>query len=875
MRMAKELQLRRSRAACTKSLYQFYCEAWAQMDPAPFSGNWHLEETAEHLQAVSLGLVPRLLINFPPRCSKSLLISVAWPAWVWAQERNPDVPLMGPHVQFLFASYAQTLSERDSLKMKRLIASDWYQERWGKRFSIRQDKDTVRKFENTAGGYRLATSVGGSLTGEGGDCFAAGTLVETPSGPIAIERVKPGMFVYSMDLRRERVKISRVVATRVKTSNDLYKIVSTDGNRVRCTGDHRIYSPGRGFVRANRLGVSARLAVFAGAAGEPRKDDAPPSLRRVREGNREAAVRSAQGPAAQSDGALLQEVLPKRSFWSEVCETVRHMREARAIPWHTILLSHMRKGWAHQSSQNEAMSGMRRIILWLDYVLLAYLREHRSLQTDARGRQFAVHGAGGSVFQPVPRTRAVDQTAGSLSMCDLQAPRFDDEGQQASFSPSHSPHGREYAQQCAGEFGDALRGLSQEAPSWHAGAVRRVERDSHGSEPVYDIQVEGNHNFFANGILSHNCIVVDDPINAKESNYETIRNAANVWWSEAMSTRLNAPRFGAKVVIMQRLHEDDLSGYILGKSGEDWMHLMLPMEFDSAIDNRTWLDGEVFFEDPRTEEGELLWPERFPGDVLERLKAELGPFAASGQLQQSPVPKGGGIIDRMWWQVWPAPGYEPQPGSPLTFPACSLIVGSVDTAYSERDENAWNAMTAWGVWNDQRDRPKVIMMEAWRARLPLRGVIPPECKTDMERKPHWGLAEKITDTVRRRQMDVLLIENKTRGADLAAEIRRLLRDGECQIIMIEPRGDKVARLHACQPMFADGMVFAPEKAWAETVITEVSQFPKSKWADYTDTCSQALSWLRNNGALLLGTEADVDNARRGVFQGQKVSPYDV
>lgn len=508
------------------------------MDPAPFSGNWHLEATAQHLEAVCFGLQPRLLINFPPRFSKSLLVAVAWPAWVWAQARDPEFPLLGPAVQFLFASYSQTLSERDSLKMRRLIESPWYQERWGKTVQIRQDKDTVRKFETTSGGYRLATSVGGSLTGEGGSI-----------------------------------------------------------------------------------------------------------------------------------------------------------------------------------------------------------------------------------------------------------------------------------------------------------------------------------------------LVVDDPINAKESNYETIRDAANVWYSEAMSTRLNDPVSGAKVVIMQRLHEDDLSGYILDKSGEDWSHLCIPMEFDGAWRAPT----AIGWTDPRAETGEvLLWPERFPQEVVDRLKRELGPFASAGQLQQSPSPKGGGIIMREWWQMWPAPGYEPQIGETLTYPLCSFIVGSVDTAYGEGDEDAWNAMTVLGVWHDQRERPKVVLMEGWRARLPLRGVIPSECKTDEERRPYWGLAEKIADTIRRRKLDAIIIENKTRAKDLAAELRRLLRDGECSIIMFNPKGDKIARLHACQPMFADGMVFAPEKAWAETIITEVSQFPKSKWKDYTDTLSQSLIWLRANGLLSLGTEADSDNARANAFRPQPVgNPYGV
>lgn len=260
----------------------------------------------------------------------------------------------------------------------------------------------------------------------------------------------------------------------------------------------------------------------------------------------------------------------------------------------------------------------------------------------------------------------------------------------------------------------------------------------------------------------------------------------------------------------------------------------------------------------------------------------MGPSAVASQFQQSPTPRGGNIIERGWWKVWDVEAYRQAGYSEvyedtgvLRYPACSLIVGSVDTAYGEKDENAYNAMTVMGVFSDRRQRVNAVLMEGWRARLPLRGVFPDDAKTDEERRPHWGLAEKVADTVRRRNISVLLIENKTRGGDLAAEVRRLLRDAECMIVMIEPKGDKVARLHACQPLFADGRIWAPDKAWADAVINEICQFPKAKYADFTDTVSQMISWLRNSGSLLLGTEADAENTAASTFRSRRQPAYDI
>jgi predicted phage terminase large subunit-like protein len=125
-----------------------------------FIGNWHIDAISEHLTAVSNGQIKRLAISMPPRHMKSLSVSVSWLAWDWIDH---------PWRQFLFASYAQSLAFRDSVKTRRLISSPWYQERWGDRFKLTGDQNTKSRFENDKTGHRLSTSVGGATTGEGGD----------------------------------------------------------------------------------------------------------------------------------------------------------------------------------------------------------------------------------------------------------------------------------------------------------------------------------------------------------------------------------------------------------------------------------------------------------------------------------------------------------------------------------------------------------------------------------------------------------------------------------------------------------------------------------------------------------------------------------
>ena len=142
-------------------LKRFTSLAWPILEPStPFIPNWHLDVLAEHLEAVWRCQINDLLINMPPRHMKSIEVAVMFPAFVWTQE---------PSLRWLYSSYAQSLSIRDSVKMRRLIESPWYRERWGDRFALTSDQNQKLKFENNRAGYRMATSVGGSNTGEGGD----------------------------------------------------------------------------------------------------------------------------------------------------------------------------------------------------------------------------------------------------------------------------------------------------------------------------------------------------------------------------------------------------------------------------------------------------------------------------------------------------------------------------------------------------------------------------------------------------------------------------------------------------------------------------------------------------------------------------------
>jgi hypothetical protein len=164
-----------------RSLIDFIAAFWRFVEPKGFQGGWHVEAICDHLEAAANWQIKRgLLINIPPRHMKSLAANVFFPAWVWAQNPNPENEAgysfqvrrnswRGPGVKFMHLSYDGQLATRDGVKCRQIITSPLYQRLWEDRFRMRYDQNQKTRFENLSGGHRVSTSEGGVITGEGGD----------------------------------------------------------------------------------------------------------------------------------------------------------------------------------------------------------------------------------------------------------------------------------------------------------------------------------------------------------------------------------------------------------------------------------------------------------------------------------------------------------------------------------------------------------------------------------------------------------------------------------------------------------------------------------------------------------------------------------
>jgi phage terminase large subunit-like protein len=383
-----------------------------------------------------------------------------------------------------------------------------------------------------------------------------------------------------------------------------------------------------------------------------------------------------------------------------------------------------------------------------------------------------------------------------------------------------------------------------------------------------------------------NIIIVDDPNNAREVLSDAIIKSTNEeWWDGAMPTRLNDQKTGAIIVIQQRLGERDLTGHILSKESSRWTHLVLPMEYEPARSVVT----KIGWKDPRTTEGELLWPERFGYGEVRSLEETLKKWRAAGQLQQRPEPAGGGIIRRDWWQLWPPGGEDKDINGHIlkqaAYPPCEFTIGALDTAYTEKTMNDPSAMTVWGVFAGDvvaqlikgpmgtstrvyvETSNRAILMAAWAEHHELHDLV-----------MHTGW------TAQNYQLDRMLIEDRAAGHSVAQELRRLLTSGvefvwkgqaskfprhRFGVQLINPRNmkntageaDKLARLYSVQHLFEEGMIYAPDRPWADAVITQCGVFPNGEHDDLVDTTSMPLRYLRDQGLLVRGVErtAEMDS----------------
>jgi predicted phage terminase large subunit-like protein len=301
-------------------------------------------------------------------------------------------------------------------------------------------------------------------------------------------------------------------------------------------------------------------------------------------------------------------------------------------------------------------------------------------------------------------------------------------------------------------------------------------------------------------------ILIDDPLKPEEALSEAQRKAANEWYDHTLYSRLNDKRHGAIVIIMQRLHEDDLVGHVLAQEG--WEVLSFPgiAEADEVHRIETIWGAQCF----RRRQGEALHPDREPLETLDRIRRTIGEYNFAGQYQQSPAPLGGGLVKAESFKRY---GEKDRPER------FDRIVQSWDTANKATELSDFSVCTTWGVRGKD-----LFLLGLFRRRLEY----PALKRAVREQQSLFGANE-------------VLIEDKASGTQL---IQELITDGCYGVTPYQPTCDKIMRLNA-QTAMIETFVYIPEAApWLAEYLHELMVFPNGKHDDQVDSTAQFLDWFK-------------------------------
>lgn len=319
-------------------------------------------------------------------------------------------------------------------------------------------------------------------------------------------------------------------------------------------------------------------------------------------------------------------------------------------------------------------------------------------------------------------------------------------------------------------------------------------------------------------------LIVDDALNSIDAESEIIREEANTWWDIAFSTRANNPDAHCKILIMQRLHEHDLTGHLLSKQvrPEKRAHLVFPARYEVKPSLKSY--SPLGVHDPRTTPGELLWPERFDAASIHQLASDLdstGHGQSHAQLQQDPKPKSGGLFKREWWKR-----YDKAPSNILQ------TVMFVDAAQKPGITNDWSVFATWA-----RCSNGYFLLDLWREKVET-----PVLEAKLKMK--YVLIRP----------DAVVVEDKSAGSSLIQYLMRL-EDPQVPVLPFDPRGDKEVRASAATPMVEAGKCYLPNQKifgqdehgneidLVEAFIAEHERFPKAAHDDMVDTTSMMVNFF--------------------------------
>jgi predicted phage terminase large subunit-like protein len=659
-----KLQLRLAqiemREKAQKEFLPFVKHVWPE-----FIAGEHHRIIADKLERVANGDLKRLIINMPPRHSKSEFASFLFPAWFMGR---------APHKKIIQATHTTELAVSFGRKTKNLIERADYQDIFDVKLAA--DSKASGRWDTDRGGMYYAVGVGSNLAGRGADlCVHPDTVVQTPSGASRAADIVPGDYVLGAGgfgrvrhVIRSRHTATVVLNDRLRLS-DFHPVLTDHGWTSAC------FLREGGIVYVPNSMVDESYMVVKGDAIHD--DELCARIQHL--GDDAAAV-------PESERGKLYKLRGSGDYGrpavGEVCEFYRGHgpgavseayfepvgQQRPVLPGELCLVGC--GDTAEQSARQRVYQGVWQKV---DGCAVGpgngFDAGHGSAPCFCYG-----HGSRGGFDGRADEPRAVScraADAGGRGCVPLS--QFSGVGQTWEIQQSRGASG-------------AVRSVKN--LWWVPVAIRAARRIEHGPRDFVNFHVEGSNTFVADSYLTHNCIV-DDPHSEQTLMSNSGFDDAWDWYTGGPRQRLQPG--GAIIVVMTRWHEKDLTGQLIRAQARDpmadqWEVVELPAIMPS---------------------GKSCWPEYWSLEDLERVKASIPPGKWNAQYQQNPTGDESSILRREWWKIW-----DKDKVPPLEY-----VIQSYDTAFSKRETADYSAITTWGVFRvDEGGPPALMLLDAKKGR---------------------------------------------------------------------------------------------------------------------------------------------------------------
>lgn len=659
-----KLELRLAQLQMKEKVRQEFLPFVKHVWPEFIAGEHH-RIIAEKLERVARGELKRLIINMPPRHTKSEFASYLFPAWFMGRFPNKKI-IQATHTTELAVGFGR--------KTKNLIERDDYKDVFDVRLAA--DSKASGRWDTDRGGMYYAVGVGSNLAGRGADlCVHPDTLVQTPAGASRAADIVPGDYVLGAGgfgrvrhVLRSRHTATVVLNGRLRLS-DFHPVLTDRGWTSAC------------FLREGGIVYVPECMVDESSMdimGEPIHDDE--LCARIQHLGDDAAA------VPESERGELRELWGPgdygRSAVGAVCELYRghgsrtvpeahveQVRQRRAVlPGELCLVG--RRDAAEQPAQQRVYRGVRRAADGCSVGAEDGFDARYGQASNFRNGYGPRGGFDGGADEP----RAIsDRAADSGGRGGVQIPKSGRLGQ---------------AGQIQQKRGSPRFGREEQDFRWVPVAIRSARRIEHGPRDFVNFHVEGSNTFVADSYLTHNCII-DDPHSEQTLMSANGFDDAWDWYTGGPRQRLQPG--GAIVVVMTRWHEKDLTGQLIRAQARDpladqWEVVELPAIMPS---------------------GNSCWPEYWSLEDMVRVRASIPAGKWNAQYQQNPTGDENSILRRDWWQIW---GKEKVP--PLEY-----VIQSYDTAFSKRETADYSAITTWGVFRqDEGGPPSLMLLDAKKGR---------------------------------------------------------------------------------------------------------------------------------------------------------------